>query len=172
MIAGRILIRRAWKKIGTALMKTIVLFFIYGMFQFLVAFQVELLLCWRVQSQIFWSFRRRQRFRRTWCSCSFLIFKLILCTYLAALQCPSYDCQHQPTPGDKHGWSRAWCGNTQSSRWGHTRNSRTTKSFRYAPIVMQMLVFVIHLHIHTSTYDHISELFCLSCRTITNTIIV
>ena len=45
MIAGRILIRRAWKKIGTALMKTIVLFFIYGMFQFLVAFQVELLLC-------------------------------------------------------------------------------------------------------------------------------
>ena len=103
MIAGRILIRRAWKKIGTALMKTIVLFFIYGMFQFLVAFQVELLLCWRVQSQIFWSFRRRQRFRRTWCSCSFLIFKLILCTYLAALQCPSYDCQHQPTPGDKHG---------------------------------------------------------------------
>ena len=45
MIAGRILIRKAWKKIGTALMKTIVLFFIYGMFQFLVAFQVELLLC-------------------------------------------------------------------------------------------------------------------------------
>src|SRR4029434_1553162 len=59
MIAGRILIRRAWKKIGTALMKTIVLLFIYGMFQFLVAFQVELLLCGRVQSQIFWSFRRR-----------------------------------------------------------------------------------------------------------------
>ena len=53
MIAGRILIRRAWKKIGTALMKTIVLFFIYGMFQFLVAFQVELLLCWRVHHKYF-----------------------------------------------------------------------------------------------------------------------